>query len=59
MPLLWRDQVIGWGNLSVKDGQLTADLGYVTGQAPREKVFYAQLDEELAQLGVFLNLKAQ
>jgi len=22
MPLLWRDRVIGWGNLSVKNGEL-------------------------------------
>jgi uncharacterized protein YcaQ len=58
MPLLWRDQVIGWGNLSVKDRQLTADLGYVTGHAPREKAFKAQLGEELARVEDFLNLKA-
>src|SRR5215469_6799813 len=25
MPLLWRDQVIGWGNLSLKDGSLIAN----------------------------------
>jgi uncharacterized protein len=27
LPLLWRDQVIGWGNVSFADGELTADLG--------------------------------
>jgi len=32
-PLLWRDHVIGWGNLSVQDGQLQTVLGYVSGQA--------------------------
>ena len=25
LPLLWRDRVIGWGNLSVKNGELHAD----------------------------------
>ncbi len=27
MPLLWRDQVIGWGNLAVQDGALQTELG--------------------------------
>src|SRR6478735_5021368 len=27
LPLLWRDRAIGWGNLSVKDGELIADIG--------------------------------
>ena len=35
LPLLWRDRVIGWGNLSTADGQLRADIGYVSGRAPR------------------------
>src|SRR5260370_23657765 len=26
MPLLWRDQVIGWGNLAVKEGELTSEF---------------------------------
>ena len=29
LPLLWRDRVIGWGNLSVKNGDLQADFRYV------------------------------
>ena len=29
LPMLWRDQVIGWGNLAVIDGRLHADFGYV------------------------------
>ena len=33
LPLLWRDQVIGWGNLALeRDGRLQAELGYVDGQ---------------------------
>ena len=34
LPLLWRDRVIGWGNLTVRDGTLHADIGYVSS-APR------------------------
>lgn len=55
LPLLWRDQVIGWANLSVKDGVLTPDVGYVAS-APKDKAFAAALDEELQRMTVFLGL---
>ncbi len=58
LPLLWRDQVIGWGNLSARDGALQAELGYVSGQAPRDAGFAAALDAELDSLRVFLKLPA-
>ena len=32
LPLLWRDAVIGWGNLSVREGCLDADIGLVAGR---------------------------
>ena len=54
LPLLWRDQVIGWGNLAVKDGKLQTALGYVTGKAPRDKAFRKALNEELARMENFL-----
>jgi uncharacterized protein len=54
LPLLWRDQVIGWGNVAIADGALTADLGYVAGKAPRETVFKRALEEELERMRVFL-----
>jgi uncharacterized protein YcaQ len=54
MPLLWRDQVIGWGNLSVADGQLRAELGYVSGQAPKEAAFAKALQIELEAFATFL-----
>ena len=56
LPLLWRDQVIGWGNVSVKGSQLAADVGYVTGSAPRDAGFASALDEELERMRVFLTL---
>ena len=56
LPLLWRDTIIGWGNLSVVEGRLKADLGYVTGKAPREKAFKHALDEELQRVERFLDL---
>jgi uncharacterized protein len=56
LPLLWRDQVIGWGNLSVQQGRLHAELGYVSGKAPREAGYTQALDEELQRMTEFLEL---
>jgi uncharacterized protein len=56
LPLLWRDQVIGWGNLTVKDGTLHTELGYTAGKAPREKAYRSALDDELASTRSFLRL---
>lgn len=55
MPMLWRDQVIGWGNLSVKDGKLNAEFGYVA-KKPREVWFKRELESELERIGVFLGI---
>ncbi len=54
LPLLWRGQVIGWGNLAVKDGGLVPGLGYVAGKPPRDAAFRAALDDELGRLAGFL-----
>jgi uncharacterized protein YcaQ len=54
LPLLWRDQVLGWANAAVKDGRLQVDLGYVGGSPPRERAFRRALDAEVARLSAFL-----
>jgi uncharacterized protein len=54
MPLLWRDEVIGWGNVAIVDGALNADLGYVSGKPPRDGMFKKALDDELARMTLFL-----
>jgi uncharacterized protein len=56
LPLLWRDRVVGWGNLSVKDGALQAELGYVDVHAPRERAFAGELEAELNRIRTFLRL---
>jgi uncharacterized protein YcaQ len=56
LPLLWRDEVIGWANVTVKDGVLASDTGYVAGRAPRERLFGRELDAEMARMGAFLGL---
>jgi len=55
MPVLWRDRVIGWGNLSVKDRSLKADFGYVSA-APKDRVFVGELEKELERVRNFLRL---
>ena len=54
LPLLWREQVIGWGNLAWREGRLDARLGYVAGRAPREPAFRRALDDELERFTAFL-----
>ncbi len=58
MPMLWRDRVIGWGNLSVKNGELASDIGYI-GSPPQDREFKQRLDEELEKIRMFLGLGAQ
>ena len=57
LPLLWRDRVIGWGNVAVKDGTLRPDIGYVASRPPRDRAFTRALDEELDRLRRFVGLK--
>jgi uncharacterized protein YcaQ len=52
-PMLWRDQVIGWGNLSANAGSLKADFGYVKS-APSDRVFKRELEAELERVRGFL-----
>ncbi len=56
LPLLWRDQVIGWANLTVTDGRISSEFGYVSGRAPRERAFGDALRTELERMRTFLGL---
>jgi uncharacterized protein YcaQ len=57
LPLLWRDRVIGWGNVSVADSRLKPEFGYVAS-APRDRVFKRELDAELERMRTFLGLES-
>lgn len=54
LPLLWRDLVIGWGNLRWRQDQLDAQIGYVSGSAPRDAAYRGALEQELARMRSFL-----
>ncbi len=55
LPLLWRDGVIGWANVSMTEGRLDVDTGYISGRAPRDRGFRQALDAELAAMLMFLS----
>ena len=50
LPLLWRDRVIGWVNVS----NLQVNAGYVSGRAPRDRAFRSAFDAEVERLRTFL-----
>jgi len=54
LPLLWRDQVIGWANVGTDDGKLQAQFGYVSGRAPRDSSFRSELELEMKRLRQFM-----
>lgn len=56
LPLLWRSRMIGWVNLSVKNGVLASDVGYVDSSPPRDPAFTRELEAELNRMQSFLRL---
>ena len=57
LPLLYRDRVIGWGNVSITNGDLQADLGFVEVSPPRGPAFKRALEAELDRLRHFLGVE--
>lgn len=55
LPLLWRDRVIGWGNLAVRNRELRSEFGYIESP-PRDRIFRRELDAELDHMRSFLAL---
>jgi uncharacterized protein YcaQ len=56
LPLLWRDRVVGWANVSVKSGKLLSQVGYMPSHRPRGRAFSRALDEELERFRLFLGI---
>ena len=54
LPLLYGDRVIGWGNATMKAGELQVDAGFVSGTSPRDRVFKRELEAEVERLRTFL-----
>jgi hypothetical protein len=58
LPLLWRDRVIGWGNLSITNGRLTPQFGYVDSRPPQDRAFNRELEAEIDRMQAFLGLSS-
>jgi uncharacterized protein YcaQ len=56
MPLLWRDRVVGWANLSIEKGRLKSEFGYVGSRAPHDRSFKPELEAELDRMRFFLSI---
>ncbi len=56
LPLLWRENMIGWANVSVHQGALRSDIGYIAGIPPRDRRFSRELGKELDRMATFLGL---
>ena len=54
LPLLWRDRVIGWANVSRRAGALDVGIGWAAGRASRDAALRRALDAEIARLEAFL-----
>jgi len=55
LPLLWRDRVVGWANVSVRNGQLRPEVGFF-GPRILDPTFSAAVDDELQRMHRFLGL---
>lgn len=54
LPLLWRDQLIGWTNVNA--GETT--FGYLSGSPPKDRAFRSQLAAEMSRLERFLGAES-
>ncbi|HEY6555927.1 MAG TPA: crosslink repair DNA glycosylase YcaQ family protein [Polyangiaceae bacterium] len=57
LPLLWRDKIIGWANVTAAAGAVDCQLGFVT-ERPKQRGFARALEAELADLQRFLTSRA-
>lgn len=55
MPMLWRDEVVGWANAAVENGELDVDVGFASAK-PRGRDFRNALECEIEGLRTFLSL---
>jgi uncharacterized protein YcaQ len=54
LPMLWREHVIGWANVAMRDGTMDVKTGFVSGRPPRDRAFKTAFERELHRLRAFL-----
>ncbi len=52
LPVLWHDQVVGWANLSVREGELVSNVGYAGKSLARDKCLWCAGRRAAAHGGV-------
>jgi uncharacterized protein YcaQ len=57
MPLLWREDVIGWVNISNRQGALSVEPGF-SKEEPTEPAFWRELEAEVERFRRFLQSRA-
>lgn len=57
MPLLWREQVIGWANAKVIDERLQIEMGFVSEPTSLLE-FRRSLETEIEAITIFLGLES-
>jgi hypothetical protein len=55
LPLLWREQVVGWANVGVRSGGMQVEVGFF-GPRLAQPAFTRAVDDELQRLHAFLGL---
>jgi hypothetical protein len=58
MPMLWRQDVIGWVNASHAATKLVVERGF-RKSIPKERTFEREFEAELARLEEFLRVREQ
>ena len=56
LPMLRADRLVGWGNVSVREGRLVTSFGALPGVDLKDTALQAALDDELDRLLGFLSL---
>ena len=57
LPMLWRDRVVGWANVSSRGDEMDAECRYLQSRPPRDRGFSAALEAELERMRVFLTAR--
>jgi uncharacterized protein YcaQ len=57
MPMLWKDDIIGWANVNIRDDKLSMDVGFAKKQ-PRDTAFRLALEEEFERIKAFLEVES-
>jgi len=57
MPVLWRDEVVGWTNAKVENARLKVEIGYAE-KRPRAKAFRLLAEAEVESMTRFLGLES-